>query len=321
MIQKLPAAIANQFVEAPVDQIAPDPRNPRLDWDEAKLQKLADSMKREQVLQPILIRKMPEGDGPPYQIVFGERRWRAAKVAGWGTLPARIVSGMSDSKALVLMGEENLNRQNWTVLELAYYTSALNASGLTWPQVAKVVGKSKNYVSQVAKLTKLPKEWQQRVARREVYWGLGMRISPHVKRPEALEAFEEDFQANPSDWSRCNLTDANALVRSILQRLEAPEPAPTPAKAGYTVGPNSGGSERRSANAAVPPGELSRNLQGRMDEAASNQSNSNRSLSRRDALALLEPHAKDADALKLIRSAAYDLLRLLKVSGESESTH
>jgi ParB family transcriptional regulator, chromosome partitioning protein len=147
--------------EVEVGLIEPNPHQPRAFFDEESLGELADSIKEIGVLQPILLRSAENGR---YQLVAGERRWRAARRAGLLTVPA-IVRVTDDMAAVEQALVENLHRQDLTALEeAAAYKQLIEEFGLTHDQVATRVGKSRSAVTNTLRLTQLPLPIQNLVA-------------------------------------------------------------------------------------------------------------------------------------------------------------
>lgn len=142
--------------ELPVDQVHPNPSQPRQAFDEGELTELADSIERCGVLQPIVVR--PQGSG--YQIVAGERRYQAACRAGLSALPA-LVREVSDEDVLKLALIENLQRSDLNAMEAARgYKALVDENGLTHGEVAEVLSKSRSAVSNALRLLELPAEVQ-----------------------------------------------------------------------------------------------------------------------------------------------------------------
>jgi len=149
-------------VKTPVDQIDANPFQPRMDFDEEELQSLADSIHTQGLLQPILIRSHPEAIGR-YQIVAGERRFRAAVKAGLTEIPS-ILRETSDSDAAVLALVENLQRQDLNPLEEAEgYQRLLHEFGLTHDALGYAVSKSRAHIGNVVRLLKLSDPIKQRI--------------------------------------------------------------------------------------------------------------------------------------------------------------
>jgi len=144
--------IDGQMRVIPLDQLAPSPLQPRTVFDEAELDELASSIRQNGILQPILVRQRPGG----YEIIAGERRWRAAQRAGIHELPA-IVRQLDDDEALELALVENLQRENLNPLEEAEAFQRLVVRfGHTQDAVASAVGKSRSHVANMIRLLELP---------------------------------------------------------------------------------------------------------------------------------------------------------------------
>lgn len=138
----------------PTELLRPNPNQPRQHFDEASLQDLTASVKEKGILQPIIARKDPDGEG--YIIIAGERRWRAATVAGLPTIPA-LVRGVEDALEVAII--ENLQREDLSALDEAEALLQLKeARGFTDETLAKVIGKSRQSVSEALSLKKLPEE-------------------------------------------------------------------------------------------------------------------------------------------------------------------
>ncbi|MBQ6148045.1 MAG: ParB/RepB/Spo0J family partition protein [Oscillospiraceae bacterium] len=145
---------AQGATELPMDEIFPDRNQPRKDFDDESLQELANSVKEHGVLQPILVRPIDNG----YQIVAGERRWRAARLAGLTSVPVNIRE-MSDFDAMSIALVENLQREDLNPIEEAEgYRNLANATGWTQEQIAKRVGRSRPAVANALRLLSLPDE-------------------------------------------------------------------------------------------------------------------------------------------------------------------
>ena len=142
-------------VELPLDSIIPDPNQPRKTFDEGKLQELAESIKQHGLLQPILV--CPIGDGK-YQIVHGERRWRACRLAGLTSIKAEVRE-LDDKQKMEIQLIENLQREDLNPLEEAeMFHRLINEFGYTHEELAHRIGKSREYVTNKLRLLKLSKE-------------------------------------------------------------------------------------------------------------------------------------------------------------------
>lgn len=135
-----------------VSSIEPNKDQPREMFDQAALSELADSIREHGVLQPIVVRTMPGGT---YQIIAGERRWRASRMAGLSEIPAMVIEA-EDGKVMELALIENLQRENLTVIEEALgYRTLMENYGLTQEQVAKRIGKSRPVIANTLRILKL----------------------------------------------------------------------------------------------------------------------------------------------------------------------
>lgn len=138
----------------PIEQITPNPQQPRSRFDEDKIEDLARSISEKGLIQPILVRRARDGD--QYQIVAGERRWRAAQRAGLHNVPV-VVRDYSDTEALEISIVENVQRQDLTPVEEARgYRQLIDDFNRTQDQVAAMVGKSRSHVANMVRLLLLP---------------------------------------------------------------------------------------------------------------------------------------------------------------------
>ncbi|MFJ5922707.1 ParB/RepB/Spo0J family partition protein [Kitasatospora sp. NPDC092948] len=174
-----------RFAELPLDSISPNPRQPREVFDEEKLAELVASIKEVGLLQPVVVRQT----GPErYELIMGERRWRASREAGQEVIPA-IVRATEDEKLLLDALLENLHRAELNALEeAAAYDQLLSDFACTHDQLAARVGKSRSHVSNTLRLMKLPVSVQLKVAAGEVTAGHAKAILmvPDAERQEQL---------------------------------------------------------------------------------------------------------------------------------------
>jgi ParB family chromosome partitioning protein len=140
--------------ELPLDQVFPNPDQPRTAMDEDRISELADSIKQVGVLQPVIVRPRDAG----YQIIAGERRWRAARVAGLETIPVRIMHA-DEIQSLELALIENLQRQDLNPVEEARgYRKLLSEYDMTQAELAEKVSKSRSAITNALRLLDLPEE-------------------------------------------------------------------------------------------------------------------------------------------------------------------
>lgn len=137
----------------PLERIAPNPMQPRHDFDEAGLHELADSFKRNGIMQPLVVRQ----NGSMYTIIAGERRYRAARLAGMEEVPAVVMDEVDDARMLELALVENLQREDLNPIEAAQaYRSLMERCNYTQNELAAVVGKNRATVANSLRLLTLP---------------------------------------------------------------------------------------------------------------------------------------------------------------------
>ncbi len=147
-----------ELLEVDIDLIEPNPDQPRTRFPETKLDELAQSIRSNGLVQPILLRRVMNGR---YQIVAGERRWRAAQRAGLHKVPS-VIRNVADDKLLELALIENIQRQELNPIEEALaYQRLIHSLGLTQDEVARQVGKDRTSISNYLRLLKLPAEIQR----------------------------------------------------------------------------------------------------------------------------------------------------------------
>ncbi len=155
-----PSAVTSGVREVPVAAISPNPRQPRHKIDPDAVQELANSIKEHGLIQPLIVTPAPDSTelAPRYQLIAGERRWTAAKIAGLANVPV-IVRGATDQEMLELALVENIQRADLNVLEEASaYKQLMDDFGLTQEQVATKVGKNRTTITNALRLLKLPEE-------------------------------------------------------------------------------------------------------------------------------------------------------------------
>src|ERR1700760_3757605 len=159
--------------KVPIEFIKPNPRNPRREFAEAKHRKLSDSIKQRGVIQPIVVRPV-KGAQDRYEIIAGERRWRASQIAGLHEVPIVPVE-VSDADALEIMIIENVQREDLNAMEEAQgYHALADEFKRSQEEIAKIVGKSRSHVANMMRLTKLPAEVQ-------VYISSGQLSAGHAR--------------------------------------------------------------------------------------------------------------------------------------------
>ena len=156
-----------------LSEIEPNRDQPRKEFDEAALRELADSIEKHGLLQPLVVRTMPDGS---YQLVAGERRWRASRMAGLTEVPV-VIRQIDDGEAMELAMIENLQREDLNPIEeAAGYKYLMDTFGLTQEQVAETCGKSRPAVSNAIRLLALPQDILELIKIGELTAGHGRAI-------------------------------------------------------------------------------------------------------------------------------------------------
>ena len=173
------------YRELPIYKVEPNPDQPRREFDEEELQALADSITVHGVIQPLTVREMPNGY---YQIIAGERRWRAARIAGLSDVPVVVIEA-DDKKAMELALIENLQRQDLNPVEEAMgYQSLIEEYGLTQEETAERVGKSRPAVANTLRLLSLTPEVLEKLK-------LGQLTAGHARAILTLKSEKKQLEA------------------------------------------------------------------------------------------------------------------------------
>ncbi|WP_448577015.1 ParB/RepB/Spo0J family partition protein [Thermomicrobium sp.] len=175
--------------EIALDDIAPNPRQPRQYFSEESLQELAESIRTHGIIQPLVVTY--NGGQPPYQLVAGERRWRAARLAGLTTVPA-LVRDLSPKDAVEIALIENLQRADLSPLETATaYRTLIHEFGLTQAEVAARVGKSRSAIANTLRLLEAPEAIQRALAMGDITEGHARALLSLPDTASQLAALQE----------------------------------------------------------------------------------------------------------------------------------
>ena len=186
---------ASRISEIPLNEIVANPNQPRREFDSEALQELATSIRELGIIQPITLRKI---DGQKYQIIAGERRWRASQLAGLTKIPAYIVS-VEDQNAMEMALVENIQREDLNAIEIALaYQHLAEATGMTQAKISDRVGKSRAAVTNYMRLLKLPAQVQIALKNHEIEMGHA-RALLSIDSPSAqIKLFKEVQQQHYS---------------------------------------------------------------------------------------------------------------------------
>lgn len=211
-------------VNLPIAQVEPGLNQPRKHFDEEALADLAESIRQHGILQPLTVRRLASGY---YQIIAGERRWRAARQAGLEEVPAIIIEA-DDRKVMELGLIENLQREDLNPMEeAAGYRTLIQDYGLTQEEAARRVSKSRPAVANAMRLLALPQEVQWLIEQGNLSAGHGRALLA-LPTPETQIAFAGEIVERGY-----SVRETEARIRQLLQRKPAPTPAEDPLRLYY----------------------------------------------------------------------------------------
>src|SRR3712207_132796 len=168
LLSDIPVAASEEMLDIDIDLIEPNSLQPRTSFDEERLEQLAQSIRSNGIIQPIVVRRL---GGTQYQLIAGERRWRAAQRAGLQRIPA-IVRDIPDDKILELALIENIQRQELNAIEEAHaYKRLIETLGLTQEVIAQRVGRDRTFITNYLRLLRLPEDIQQLVEENQISMG------------------------------------------------------------------------------------------------------------------------------------------------------
>ena len=174
--------------EVEIAQIEPNPNQPRREFDQEALQELANSIRELGIIQPITLRKV---DGGRFQIIAGERRWRASQLAGLTTIPAYIVS-VEDQGVMEMALVENIQREDLNAIEIALaYQHLAETTGMTQAKISERVGKSRAAVTNYMRLLKLPAQVQIALKNHEIEMGHARALLAIDSPSQQIKLFKE----------------------------------------------------------------------------------------------------------------------------------
>ncbi len=187
-----PATTSEEMVEIDLDLIEPNNFQPRTSFDEERLEQLAQSIKANGIIQPLLVRRL---SSDRYQLVAGERRWRAAQRAGLHRVPC-VVKEIPEDKMLELALIENIQRQELNAIEEAHaYKRLIETLGLTQEMVAQRVGRDRTFITNYLRLLRLPDDIQRMVEAEKLTMGHARALlgvdEPEIQRKLAKEVSEK----------------------------------------------------------------------------------------------------------------------------------
>jgi ParB family chromosome partitioning protein len=227
MDQPVPAADATPSVNpdrlVPIENITRNPRNPRRQFDDAELQDLASSIRQHGIVQPVVVRSLVEGQ---YEIIAGERRWRAAQLAGLVEVPV-IVRNVDDRTALEIAIVENVQRSDLNPLEEALgYEQLIAEHGYTQNDLGDIIGKSRSHVANSLRLLKLPTPVRDMLSSGTLSAGHARALIP-TSDPTAL--------AKTIVAKGLSVRDAERIAQNDIRAQSQPQASAKPEKDSDTV--------------------------------------------------------------------------------------
>ena len=173
----------DEIIEVSLDELRPNPYQPRKVFDQEALEELSSSIREHGVFQPIIIKKSIKG----YEIIAGERRVRASKLAGKETIPA-IIRDFTDEEMMEISLLENLQRENLNPIEEAQaYRSMLDKLGITQEELSTKVGKSRSHITNIIGILRLPEEVQKMIAQEKLTMSHAKLLSKLENEEDILE--------------------------------------------------------------------------------------------------------------------------------------
>jgi ParB family chromosome partitioning protein len=219
------ALVGDRLATLPLDLLSRGKYQPRVDMRPESLSELADSIKSQGLVQPILVRPLPPGkpgESQRYEIIAGERRWRAAQMAGLDKIAA-VIRDVPDEAAVAMALIENIQRENLNPLEEARALARLiDEFGLTHQAAAEAVGRSRVAVSNLLRLMELADEVRSLLERRSIEMGHARALLGLTTRRQQIEV------ANLVAKKGLSVRDTEALVRRLLAPAAAASSEPAP---------------------------------------------------------------------------------------------
>ena len=205
--------------EIPVNLIEPNPNQPRREFDEEAMNELAMSIREVGLITPVTLRQMPDGK---YQIIAGERRWRASQIAGLAKMPAYIRT-VDDENVMEMALVENIQREDLNAIEIALaYQHMADTMGMTQERIAERVGKSRTAITNYMRLLKLPAQIQMALKNHEVDMGHA-RALLSLDSPSAQIRLFKEVQKNEYSVRKVEELVQQLKNGNDIQSIKRPE--------------------------------------------------------------------------------------------------
>lgn len=212
------------MTEIEIELIEPNSFQPRTNFDEEQLENLAQSIRSNGIIQPLLVRHL---GGGRYQLVAGERRWRAAQRAGLERVPA-VVRDIPDDKVLELALIENIQRQELNAIEEAHaYKRLIETLGLTQEMVAQRVGRDRTFITNYLRLLRLPDDIQRLVEQEKLTMGHARAIlgvdDPEIQRKVAQNIIEQGLSVRETERAIKRIIGGESLTQVAATPSKQPQ--------------------------------------------------------------------------------------------------
>lgn len=202
------AGPGRQVRALPIEWIVPGPWQPRRSFDADELKELAASIKSRGLLQPVIVRPHPDKPSQ-FQLIAGERRWRAAQIASLHDIPA-VISAFDDKEAAELSLIENIQRRDLSVIEEAEgYQALLEKHGYSQQELADIVGKSRSHIANIGRLLSLPRSIREHLIKRRLTMG---QVRPLIGREDAEQLAETILR------DQLSAREAEGLIKSLRNK-------------------------------------------------------------------------------------------------------
>jgi ParB family chromosome partitioning protein len=204
----------DKVIEIPLSKLRPNPYQPRKHFDDESINELAASIKEHGVIQPIIVRSVVKG----FEIIAGERRFRASQACGMATIPA-VVKSFTDQQVMEIALIENVQREDLNAVEIANaYQGLINQFSLTQEELSAKVGKSRSHIANFLRLLQLPEPIKQYVSRGTISMGHARAIAGLKNKKQQVDMAERTIR---EQWSVRELEDE---LKRYSGAQEQPEP-------------------------------------------------------------------------------------------------
>lgn len=223
LLSDKPSTVNEEMVEVDIDLIEPNNFQPRTNFDEERLEQLAQSIRANGIIQPLLVRRVSNGK---YQLVAGERRWRASQRAGLQRVPC-VVKEIPEDKMLELALIENIQRQELNAIEEAHaYKRLIESLGLTQEMVAQRVGRDRTFITNYLRLLRLPDDIQGLVEAEQLSMGHARALlgidEADVQRKLAKEIIDKGLSVRQTERTIKRIVEGVEVADSASSTREDP---------------------------------------------------------------------------------------------------